>query len=268
MTECEILHSSATPLSLSDTHPVLRTSDITQRHDFFQLAGVLRLATKYCAQRIRANAIQFLVQTWSHTLQGHDMMTMKAMSAPEIEDLTYPYVHPLHVLNLARETDVEILVPSALYFLSVYPLAEILTGDHPKLAVTHPSRPSSKLSPTDLQVYTLMYQYRVQIGLDFVRRTVGRWASSPPACSNHDCTKDFSRLLSRLQRSWNPKTAAIFFMLQVSHEIIATGRICSACRKGFTQEVEELRNKFWDSLPGIAGLPAWSELASRDLAPS
>lgn len=192
-------------------------------------------------------------------------MTMTAMTTPAVDDLSYPFVHPLHVLNLARETDVEILVPSALYFLSVYSLSDILAGDHPKLAVTHPSRPSSQLSPADLQVYTLMYQHRIQTGLDFIRKTCGKWASPVPGCANPDCSKTFTRLVSRLQRSWNPKTAAIFFMLQVSHEIMSTERVCSSCRRSFTEEVEELRSKVWDSLPQIAGLPAWPDLISRDL---
>jgi len=201
-------------------------------------------------------------------------MTMTAMTAPSVNNLTYPYIHPLHVLNLARETDVSVLVPSALYFLSVYPLSEILAGDHPKLTVTHPSRPSSELRPADLQSYTLMHQYRLQIGLDFIRRTCTKWSasssSSPPpnpSCTTPgECSKTFSRLTSRLQRSWNPKSAAIFFMLQVSHEAMSTAHICGTCRKDFAEEVEELRLKSWDALPGIVGLPPWTELVNRDLS--
>ena len=36
-------------------------------------------------------------------------------------ELSYPYVHPLHVLSLARETNVRVVIPAALYFLSIYP---------------------------------------------------------------------------------------------------------------------------------------------------
>ena len=41
------------------------------------------------------------------------------MKSPLVGDLTYPYVHPLHVLNLARETHVSIVVPSARYEVAV-----------------------------------------------------------------------------------------------------------------------------------------------------
>ncbi|TEB22712.1 hypothetical protein FA13DRAFT_1798571 [Coprinellus micaceus] len=241
------------------------SSDPNDPNDFFQLAGVLRLATKYCAQRIRSQAIRFLIYTWSHTIQGHDLMTVTAMTTDAVDDLTYPFVHPLHVLNLARETDVEVLIPSATYFLSVYPLSEILAGDHPKLAIKHPSRPTSQLSPADLQSYTLMFQHRVHVGLDFIRRTCGKWTSPTPGCSNPECPKAFSRLVSRLQRSWNPRTAAIFFMLQVSHEAMATDRICPSCRKVFVTEVEALRSEVWDKLPSVVGLSSWEELVKRDL---
>ncbi|KAF6757536.1 hypothetical protein DFP72DRAFT_962980 [Ephemerocybe angulata] len=241
------------------------TSDPDNPADFFQLAGVLRLSTKYCAQRIRTQVIRFLAATWSHDIQAHDLMTMKAMTAPHVDDLSYPYVHPVHVLNLARETDVEVLIPTTLYFLSVYPLSEILDGNHPKLQLKHPSRPTSKLSPGDLQAYTLMYQHRVQLGLDFIRSSCGKWANET-TCAKPDCPKAFYRLVSRLQRSWNPRTAALFFMLQVGHEVLSTEKICAQCRNNFSTEVEESRRRAWDDLPGIVGLSPWSELISRDIS--
>ncbi|GLB38307.1 putative BTB/POZ domain containing protein [Lyophyllum shimeji] len=117
--------------------------------DFAYLTGILRLSTKYFIGHLRTQAIRFLTETWPYSLKGHDAMVTKALATPSSNGLTFPYVHPLHVLNLAHEVNVRIVIPPALYFLSLYPLADILRGDHPKLKVQHPSSPSSSLDPTD-----------------------------------------------------------------------------------------------------------------------
>ncbi|KAF8644435.1 hypothetical protein AX16_008494 [Volvariella volvacea WC 439] len=135
--------------------------------DFFYLASILRLSTKYFISHLRIQAIRFLTRTWSYTLEGHDDMVRTALNSPIIDNTTYPYVHPLHVLNLAREVNVQIIVPSAIYFLSLYPLNDLLRADHPKLSIKHPSSPSSTLTPDDLKNYTLMFQHRLDLILHF-----------------------------------------------------------------------------------------------------
>ncbi|KAL0581170.1 hypothetical protein V5O48_000860 [Marasmius crinis-equi] len=138
--------------------------------DFFYLAGVLRLSTKYFINHLRLQAIRHLTHTWSYTLQGHDDMVELAVRTPFVNNLSYPFVHPLHVLNLARETNVRIVLPSVFYFLSLYPLQDLLREDHPKLLIDHPSKPSSTLDPHDIKFYTLMFQRRMDLLMDFTRR--------------------------------------------------------------------------------------------------
>ena len=113
------------------------------------------------------------------------------MKSPLVGDLTYPYVHPLHVLNLARETHVSIVVPSALYFLSLYPLPDLLRGDHPKLEIAASTGLSNTLTPQDLQEYTLMYQYRIDTILTFVQRICGDRTTSPECTGGRLCLKAF-----------------------------------------------------------------------------
>ncbi|EAU85886.2 hypothetical protein CC1G_02909 [Coprinopsis cinerea okayama7 len=242
------------------------TSDPTDPTDFFQLAGVLRLSTKYFANRIRSQVIQLLLKTWTSTLEGHDEMVKKALAAPVVNNLTYPYVHPLHVLNLAHETNTQILKPSAYYFLSVYQLQELLEGKHPKLAVKHPSRPASTLSPADIRDYTLMYQYRITSVLDFIRGFCHRYTSNPKCGEVEVCGRQFAHLVGRLHRSWQPKTGALYFIRQVIGEARSTASICSLCRSDFVSKAEQLRLELWDHLPSVIGLPSWSELQERDLA--
>lgn len=233
--------------------------------DFFYLAGILRLATKYFIAGLRAQAIRFLAQTWSFTLEGHDHMVETALRSPAVSNLSYPYVHPLHALNLARETNVQIIVPSALYFLSLYPLADILKADHPKLQSEHPSKPSSVLSPSDVELYTTMYQYRLHLILHFVRQSCERQASKP--CSSETvCAGRFRRLQLQLSRSWSLRTGPLHYMIQASQEISRDQTMCAICRSQFQTDVAELRRKTWEELPTIIGLPSWEEMQKNDLS--
>jgi hypothetical protein len=240
-----------------------RVSDPSDPMDFFKLAGTLRLANKYFATRIRTQVIQSLLKTWPSTLEAHDEMVSTAVNAQLISGMSYPYVHPLHVLNLANETNVPILKPSALYFLSVYQLSEILTGDHPKLAVQHPSRPSSELSPSDIRDYALMYQHRTATILDFIRNFCQQYVSSPK-CGKESCARHMAHLAGRLQRSWQPKTAVLYFIHQVISDVQSTAStsFCGVCRSSFVRKAQEVRAEIWHSLPSVLGLKSWSYLES------
>lgn len=234
--------------------------------DFYHVAGILRLATKYFIAHLRTQAIRFLAQTWSYTLRGHDYMVEQAIRAPLVNGTTYPYVHPLHVLNLARETHVTILIPSALYFLSLYPLPDILRGDHPKLQVEHPSRPSCELSPQDLKDYTLMFQHRIDTLLNFVRGVCGQQEQCK-TCERERgvCAKAFRRLALNLSYAWQPRTGPLHFMVQAMDQLDNESAVCTPCRRAFRENVFEARRKAWDELPGVIGLSSWGELQALDL---
>lgn len=266
---CQVVRMYDLPVDLSALIKTLYDGAEFQNRnalDFCHVAGILRLSTKYFIEHLRLKAVRFLTETWSCTLKGHDKMLELALQSPTVDGLSYPYVHPLHVLNLARETDVEILVPSALYFLSFYPLSDILRADHPKLKIDHPSRPSSELSPRDVQAYTLMFQHRIDLIMDFVRRVVGQRASSE-GCQNDQglCSKAFSRVSTTLSRAWLIRTGALHFMMQAVDELFNDSTICTVCRRAFRNDVYKERKKFWDGLPGVVGLPTWQNLETRDL---
>lgn len=237
------------------------------QEDFFYLASILRLSTKYFISHLRTQSIRYLSKTWSYSLRGHDDMVDMALNSPRIADNSYPYVHPMHVLNLARETNVLVVIPSALYFLSLYPLTDLLLADHPKLTVDHPSKPSSTLSPLDIKYYTLMFQHRLDIILDFVRRFCGE-RSATAGCTNLDgsaCTKCFLRLSFRLSRSWMPRTGPLHYMVQAANQITEDQVICDTCRRTFCQDVSTLREEIWKGLPSVVSLSTWEELISTDL---
>ena len=233
--------------------------------DFYFLAGILRLASKYIITHLRVQAIRYLTETWSYTIRGHDEMVTQALDAPSVDGTTYPYVHPLHVLNLAREVNMRIVVPSVLYFLSIYSLKQLLSGDHPKLQNGHPSRPSNQLSVHDVSQYTLMYQHRINMILDFIRNTCGERAVDINCRAPKECRRVFSRLSSNINQSFTPRTGPFHNMAQAMHWIDDDDTICGPCQRAFRRDVTALRMRLWEELPSVVGLPSWTELLAMDL---
>ncbi|KAJ6621861.1 hypothetical protein B0H10DRAFT_2346449 [Mycena sp. CBHHK59/15] len=270
MDGCQVVRMWDSPTDLSNLIIALYDGakfSSSKLEDFFYLAGILRLSTKYFIAKLRAQAIVHLTQTWSYTLKGHDDMVEAALRSPLVDGFSYPYCHPLLVLNLAREVNIRIIVPSAVYFLSLYPLEDLLRADHPKLLIEHPSRPSSVLSPSDIKDYTLMFQKRLDIILDFVRSFCATRTGLRTCATTAACTRGFSRLSSRLSRSWITRTGPLHYMSQAVGDVSEDPKstVCGPCRRAFAQDVAALREKIWDELPSILGLPPWDEMVAMDL---
>jgi len=231
--------------------------------DFYHLAGILRLSTKYLIPRLRIQAIQYLTKTWPYTIRGHDEMVNQALTAADsVDGTTYPYVHPLHVLKLAREVDIQIIVPSALYFLSIYPLKQLQRGEHPKLQSNHPSRPSNELSLEDVSQYTLMYQHRINIILEFICHS----------CRERKCQtqKECPQVSSRfnIDQTRIPSMGVFRLMAQAIECINKDDTICGPCKRAFCEEVSVLRERLWEELPSVVGLRSWEDLLAGDLPSS
>ncbi|KAJ7784387.1 hypothetical protein B0H16DRAFT_1709109 [Mycena metata] len=271
MDGCQVVRMWDSPVELSNLIVALYDGAKFSNEnlsDFFFLAGILRLSTKYFIAKLRLQAIQFLTQTWSYTLKGHDDMVEAALRTPVNADgLSYPRVHPLHVVNLAREVNVQVIVPTACYFLSLYPLEDLLRADHPKLMVRHPSQPSSELSTSDLRDYTLMFQKRMAIILSFVRNFCGTRQALPTCLSGPECTRGFARLASRLSRSWIPRTGPFHYMAQAVTDLSEDPKtnVCGLCRRAFAQDVAALREQTWNEMPLVIGMPPWEDMIAMDL---
>lgn len=267
--QCPMVYMHDVPVELSNIIKALYDGVSlnlrnTSIEDFFYAAGILRMSTKYCIAHLRTQVIQHLAKTWSYTLKGHDDMLELALTTPPVDGLTYPFVHPLHVLNLALSTDARILIPSALYFLSLYPLSDLLQGDHPKLQIEHASRPLSNITMQTLQDYTLVFQYRIQLLLDFSRKTCATERTVPADCKNNtQCTRAFHRLSNLLSRQWNPRTGPFHFMRQAQDQLLEMPDVCTACRTAFSQDADNLREESWRALPGVVGLPSWETLEAE-----
>ncbi|KZV70190.1 hypothetical protein PENSPDRAFT_631993 [Peniophora sp. CONT] len=237
-------------------------------NDFFYLAGILRLATKYAVHRLRLQAIEQLTKTWSYTLEGHDSMVARALSTPAIGGASYPFVHPLHVLNLVHETHVTVVLPAVLYFLSIYSLADLLRADHAKLRVKHPSVPSSQLSHEGLRDYTLMYQHRLDMMLEFTHKVCGdRDVDAECHGEPFRCRRSFTRLTYQIATALSVRTGVFHNMLQAISWIEADDAVCDACKRSFRRDVNVQREEWWKTLPSVLGLPDWEKLVAMDLSP-
>ncbi|KAL1760436.1 hypothetical protein FB107DRAFT_203028 [Schizophyllum commune] len=235
--------------------------------DFLYLAGILRLATKYFIGHLRLSAVRHLVQTWATTLKGHDDMVETALHAPIVDNISYPYAHPLLVLNLCHEVNVRIVLPSALYFLSLYRLDDIMSGDHPKLAAVaeHPSKPSAEFF--HYKEYALILQFRIDIILDFVRRFCSQHTVASDCRQSTVCQRALNRLASRLSRSWTMRTGPFHYMKQAVTEFSEDSSTCTSCKRRFQQEVQEHREQLWKELPLKCCLPPWEQLEAEELSP-
>jgi hypothetical protein len=232
--------------------------------DFYHLAGILRLSSKYLISHLRIEAIQYLIKTWPYTLRGHDeMVNQAATAALSVDDTTYPYVHPLHVLKLAREIDIQTIIPSALYFLSMYPLKLLLRGEHPKLQNNHPSRPSNELSLEDVSQYTLMYQHRINLILEFICNTFGERQCQT---QQKECPQVSSRF--HVDQARIPSMGAFRVMAHAMECITNDDAICGPCKRLFCEEVSVLRDRLWEELPSVVGLRSWEDLLASDLPSS
>lgn len=228
--------------------------------------GTLQMATKYLVPRLREQAIHFLTQAWPYTLQDLDIMVDKALKRPSVAGLSYPFLHPVHLLNLGLSHDVRLLIPSALYFLSCYPLADILREDHPKLRIEHAARPSSTFSKAWLEQYTLMYQYRIETIFKFTYEFLPSQIQIMGCTSPSSCGRVFARMVFKFQRSFNTRASPLYLAVQALREADARPlAICDPCCETFKTNVDNFRQRFWQSLPGLAGLPDWSVLLASDL---
>jgi hypothetical protein len=228
----------------------------------FDLFGILILATKYMITRLRAQILRHLCTIWPQTLPAHDAMVARALSGAAVDGLSYPYVHPLHVLPLARAVHARALAPAALYFLSMYPLADLLRGDHPKLATAHAVvAPTPVLERPDVLDYTLMYQHRIDTLLDFTRHLP---EADAPECERAvQCARALRALQARLARSWNIRTSPLYLMKQAVESVSDDQTVCRACKRVFGEHMEEVRERTWQALPGVVGLPSWSDLIAE-----
>ncbi|KAJ7154931.1 hypothetical protein C8R43DRAFT_884956, partial [Mycena crocata] len=209
------------------------------------VAGVLRLSTKYDVEYLRRRALLHLA-------------TSLPSSLPDYDDISKIRTFSIHHKQFPRLTLVQDLgltwaMPWALYAASCGTVEDIIDG--------RLSDGTLETLPPSFQRTCLIARARLVIAQqhDIYRslRTPADDCGSPEVCNRRRL-----RMIESVtkQQKLNPVGAKL---------PTPTATLCEACFEKATETYDAARQKVWDSLPGLFGLPPWDDLnaaRAQDLA--
>ncbi|KAG5653415.1 hypothetical protein H0H81_000702 [Sphagnurus paluster] len=239
--------------------------------DFRVVSGVLRLATKYIVESLRAKALDHLSAAWPSDLKTWDAREDLARSYET--DLTsgsrpLEYPHPIAVINLSREVDAPSLLPAAFYDLSRYPFSHIFEPAEEEQTYRPLPVITANLSNADMQrlclgkeasQHAMTTLIQVMGNSQYVRpaqlSTHMRKPSSHGVCvSAAACRKDFSELVDlATQHYLFDRERGCYDPLYVADELgqlkSAEFSECKACAKSLEAWAVREREKIWKMIP-------------------
>jgi hypothetical protein len=244
--------------------------------DFDPVSAILRLATKYQAQKIREDVLRGMTPSWPKSLTQWEIREAAATNSNGLYKPRLSYPHPIMIINLARATNTPELLPSAFYDLCRCAPSDIASGyTCPRTSVLH------LLSVTDLMNILKGKEHASRYLSTFVVNELeGRQPSA--ACIYKDekdpirrrtCQAAFEAITFEIlrdvngvvcHRSSDPLFAIVDAELMQTREEASstTGvslRACEQCRAEFATIVDAVREEFWNKLPFWFGLdvPNW-----------
>ncbi|KAF5351771.1 hypothetical protein D9756_007750 [Leucocoprinus leucothites] len=244
--------------------------------DFDIVLATLHLATKYQAQKIREDVLRGMTPSWPKTLTQWEIREAAATNPNGLYKPRLFYPHPIMIINLARETNIPELLPSAFYDLCRCAPSDIASGyTCPRTSTLH------LLSPTDLMNILKGKEHASRYLSTFVVNELeGRQPSA--ACiyteekdpvRRRACQAAFEAITFEIlrdvngvvcHRSSDPLFAIVDAELMQTREDASstTGvslRACEQCRAEFAAVVDAVREEFWNKLPFWFGLdvPNW-----------
>jgi hypothetical protein len=224
---------------------ISRYYDITKPADFSVVAGILRLSTKYEVRYLRQRATQHLLSVYSATLDEWDQR--KSGIIPSFSG------RPLAVLCLAREVDIPILLPAAMYGCVTSALEILLDGatlhDGSHVELDWRDKRSCIVARSRLSDALLGRIFNFLL-----------WPS-PSGCSTAaNCTigrmKHLCRFQTRSLTMGGPRPLSKRFLKGFQDDV------CGFCYSTAQTSFVGARRALWDDLPGIFGLPSWQELGA------
>jgi len=244
--------------------------------DFDVVSALLRLATKFQAQKIRDDVLRGLSTTWPCTLAQWEIREAAATNTSGLYKPRLSYPHPILVINLARATNAPELLPSAFYDLCRCPPSDIASGyTDPRSSTLH------ILSPQDLMSILKGKEHASRYLSTFV---VNELEGRQPAATcihlpekdpvrRRTCQAAFEAITFEIlrdvngvvcHRSSDPLFAIVDAELMqtrqdASFSLGVSLRACEHCRVEFAAVVDAVREEFWSRLPLWFGLqvPNW-----------
>lgn len=252
-----LLQDSAEDLTnfLKAIHDISFYDSVVQK-DFRVLAGVLRLSTKYDARHLRRKSIEWVTRIFPSTLAGWDGDGTPNNNLQQQRT----YLNSATAIELGRECNVPIILPSAYYCCAVSPITFILDGPLDgklrKELDWHDKRLCLKARPK------LEQRAKMQV-LKFLYSPSGANCKSPRDC-NH-IRISVSGLVNEYfskddHDTWSPLSQRIQAIVRAYKDGSSCAACCQIAVDGSTAE----RTKCWSDLPGFFELGTWDTVKLRE----
>ncbi|KAH7929015.1 hypothetical protein BV22DRAFT_1003622 [Leucogyrophana mollusca] len=208
------------------------------------IGAFLRLGKKYEISCLYLEAKDRLVGDFPSTLENHDQI---ATLGCRIEGFNSAII--FRVINLAREGDVQIILPAAMRHCSLFvPPEDILIS---------PRNSSTSLTDADRQACVIAASI-----LQTMTATTYSWLDpktpTSPYCQGHKkCSQSKQALLATL---WFPSAQKD---PHAPWNAEWEKGLCTDCARNAKASHNTKRKEAWQALPSVFKLPEWDELLSR-----
>jgi hypothetical protein len=255
-----------------------REFPLGSNHDFIQVAGILRLATKYGAKRLRENAIKALQRKFPSTLSDWDLLAENAIFRWTCD--------PIPVINLAREVGAFSIIPAAMASLTNDSSAGEVFRIHVHDGTRTHNTPHTLIAPEDIRAFALMKEYNHfsivrmikflrELGSDCIQppvpepRPIGM---SPVGTRRHECRASICSKVSRgladglvVKLMTEDPMGFRDFGIVVGQDVMSQKlRICHRCRSILKNGYADHREHWWNGIPRVLGLSSVNDVYDWD----
>jgi len=229
--------------------------------DLDTIAGTLRLSHKYGVEYLRRRALVHLTSSYPTTLSDFDAVFLDSTEGSPL--LEAPSWHKpemlafkIFLIPLAREVECLWILPTAFYFLSLSS-GSMELGAKIYRGTTYNGM-SAGLSEADQEAFLNGSHKQSASIFDPILRFL-LFPVEIAGCTQAMCYK---RRLQAFEANRQDREDYPYDPLVVwnSSDWELLGDICPVCLESLKQTYNEARQKFWDDLPKMYGLPPWPEL--------
>lgn len=209
------------------------------RVTFGWFSSILRMSTKYMVTPMRLKAMSIISK--SYPTGDNILILIHPFAEDGFETFSKP--HPIAVVNLFRQCEVEIFLPAAFFSLCRNGLKGLFTPN-----------PGDPLSYNDMRIAVLGTE---ALRKEECRRIKGLLGVSAPGCVNPLQDEAAMRVVMDEQIMGSGQK----FSLSSN---IPTPSICDVCRAHIGQKSWVYDKELWSRLPTFFELRPWTELANGD----
>lgn len=240
---------------------------------------MLRLSSKYLVEHLRIRCIQWLRADWPATLEGWERRERQATDDGKRYTPREWYVHPVRMINLARELGLDELLPAAFYDLSRYGPRKIAFGTSiapSPCATDPPAEERIVLSAPDLYMALVGREAGQRFIAGFIEKELStRPVSAGCAARGRDsgraCRESFYFIMLNVLRAVGGISAGrdadpLYTLVQAADMLnrkdFTDGekqcglQICDPCKGDFAKTAARARHDVWTLLPSWFGLQA------------